>query len=340
MVNPEAPLQVATAGEALMDLVQRSDGTLQPCEGGAVYNFTRALALQGVATAYLNSLSADAFGRLLADGLVHAGVTLAHSRPVRQPTSLAVVGVDAEGQPRYSFYRDGVADRAGSAADLVAATRSMPGLRAVCTGCLALAPQEGERYLAWLRDCRARGQLVIVDANLRPSAVDDLPAYRAQVFQALALADVVKASDEDLAVLLPGQRAPVAARALLDMTQAQVVALTLGAQGAVALLRGGADWHACEEAEVDVVDTVGAGDCFLAGFVAGLLLPGPGEGLAAAVPMALARGVASASHCVARRGCAAPTAAELAGRPPVPVRRLAPGMLAAAVDKREPFRAR
>ncbi|HET6827499.1 MAG TPA: PfkB family carbohydrate kinase, partial [Ramlibacter sp.] len=301
-----------------------------------------ALALQGVATAYLNSLSGDAFGRQLADGLVRAGVVLAHPHPVRQPTSLAVVDVDADGQPRYSFYRDGVADRAGSAADLVAATRSMPGLRAVCTGCLALAPQEGERYLAWLRDCRARGLLGIVDANLRPSAVDDLPAYRAQVFQALALADVVKASDEDLAVLLPGEPPLAAARALLDMTQAQVVALTLGAQGAVALVRNGAAWHACEEDEVDVVDTVGAGDCFLAGFAAGLLPGQPigGEDLAAAVPMALARGVASASHCIARRGCAAPTAVELTGRPPVPVRRLAPDMLAAAAQNFAPFRAR
>lgn len=332
MVNPEAPLQVATAGEALIDLVQRDDGALQACEGGAVYNFTRALALQGVGTAYLNHLSGDAFGRQLADGLGAAGVLLAHSQPVPQPTSLAVVGVDASGQPRYRFYRDGVADRAGSASDLVAATRALAGLRAVCTGCLALAPQEGERYLEWLRECRARGLLVIVDANLRPSAVEDIAAYRAHVLRALALADVVKASDEDLAVLLPGVAPLAAARAVLGMTQARVLALTLGAQGAVALLRDGTGWHARESAQMQVVDTVGAGDCFLAGFVAGLLAPPHGRAgpdLIGVVPLALARGVASASHCVARRGCAAPTAAELVARPQPPVRALAGDLPAA-----------
>lgn len=319
-------MQVATAGEALIDLVQSEDGALQACEGGAVYNFTRALALQGVGTAYLNHLSVDAFGRQLAEGLGAAGVVLAHPRPVPQPTSLAVVGVDAGGQPRYRFYRDGVADRAGGPSDLVEATRALAGLRAVCTGCLALAPQEGQRYLAWLRDCRTRGLLVIVDANVRPSAVEDLAAYRAHVLQALALADVVKASDEDLAMLLPGQAPLAAAQALLGITQARVLALTLGAQGAVALLRDGTGWHAQESTAVQVVDTVGAGDCFLAGFVAGLLAPRQGhdgDSIIGAVPQALARGVASASHCVARRGCAAPAAAELTARPQPPVRALA-----------------
>lgn len=332
MVNPEAPLQVATAGEALIDLVQREDGSLQACEGGAVYNFTRALALQGVGTAYLNHLSGDAFGRQLAHRLEAAGVQLAQSQPVRQPTSLAVVGVDASGQPRYRFYREGVADRAGSASDLVAATRALPGLRAVCTGCLALAPQEGERYLDWLRDCRARGLLVVVDANLRPSAVDDMVAYRAHVLEALALADVVKASDEDLAVLLPGQAPLAAARTLLGISRARVVALTLGAEGAVALPREGRAWHARERTQVEVVDAVGAGDCFLAGFVAGLLAPHEPvdhEDFLSLVPQALARGVASASHCVARRGCAAPTAAEVAARPQPPVTVL-PGDVPAA----------
>jgi fructokinase len=327
MVNPDPALQVATAGEALVDLVQRSDGTLQPCVGGAVYNLTRALALQGVGTAYLNRLSGDGFGRMLAAGLDASGAVLADPTPAREPTSLAVVGVDAQGQPQYRFYREGVADRAGTAAGLVAATRSLPGIRVACTGGLALAPEEGDRYLAWLRDGRARGLAVVVDANLRPSAVQDLPAYRAHVLHALAQADVVKASDEDLAVLLPGQPPLAAARALLATTQARLLALTLGAQGAVALLPDGTGWQASESAPVAVADTVGAGDCFLAGFVAGLLAPGgplDAPHLARHAAAALARGVASASHCVARRGCVPPTASELAARAPVPVRPLAP----------------
>jgi len=56
-------LRIATAGEALMDMLVQSDGRLLPCAGGAVYNVSRALALQGVPTLYLNPLSTDRLGR-------------------------------------------------------------------------------------------------------------------------------------------------------------------------------------------------------------------------------------------------------------------------------------
>ena len=57
------PLRVATAGEALFDLIEEPDGRLKPCAGGAVYNLTRALGLQGVGTQYLNPLAGDMLGR-------------------------------------------------------------------------------------------------------------------------------------------------------------------------------------------------------------------------------------------------------------------------------------
>ena len=56
-------IQVATAGEALIDLIAAADGRFEPCLGGAVYNLSRALARQGVPTLYLNPLSRDRFGR-------------------------------------------------------------------------------------------------------------------------------------------------------------------------------------------------------------------------------------------------------------------------------------
>lgn len=70
MSTPElGPIAVATAGEALIDLIEDTEGRLRPCAGGAVYNLTRALGLQGVGTLYLNPLSRDRFGRSLAAGL-------------------------------------------------------------------------------------------------------------------------------------------------------------------------------------------------------------------------------------------------------------------------------
>lgn len=312
-------VRVVTAGEALVDLVEQGDGSLVPCAGGSVFNFTRALAAQGVGTGYLNPLSRDRFGRLLAATLEHDGVVLAAPQPVAEPTALAVVSVDEAGQPDYSFHREGVADRAIDAAGLVAETKRWSSVEAVCTGCLALAPQDSERYLPWLRECRAAGLAVVVDANLRPSVMEDPAAWRASVRATLGLADLIKVSEEDLQHLLPESGDPLrAAAGLFAVSPAQLVALTLGGEGALLLARDGRGWQARETAEVQVADTVGAGDSFLAGLVAGLLAEGGlrqrtgGDIAASGAARALARAVVSASHCVQQRGCVPPNADEVA----------------------------
>ena len=266
---------VSTAGEALIDMVRQSDGRYLPCLGGAVYNLTRALARQGTPTLYQNPFSFDRMGRQLAQGLVDDGVHLAQLQPVTQVTSLAMVGVDAQGHPDYAFYREGVADRAVSAQAMNAACAAWPELGVVCTGCLALAPEDEGKYLPWLQAQKAAGRWVVVDANLRPSVVPDLAPYRANVLRALALADLIKASDEDLQVLqVPGNGALDQAQRLLASVNAGMMALTLGAQGAVLLCKtaqGIVQVHGQEAGPVPVVDTVGAGDSFLAGLLTRLI---------------------------------------------------------------------
>lgn len=266
---------VSTAGEALIDMVRQSDGRYLPCLGGAVYNLTRALARQGTPTLYQNPFSFDRMGRQLAQGLVDDGVHLAQPQPVAQVTSLAMVGVDAHGHPDYAFYREGVADRAISAQVMNAACAAWPDLGVVCTGCLALAPEDEGKYLPWLQAQKAAGRWVVVDANLRPSVMPDLTPYRANVMRALALADLIKASDEDLQVLqVPGEGALDQAQRLLASVNAGMMALTLGAQGAVLLCKtaqGIVQVRGQEAAPVPVVDTVGAGDSFLAGLLTRLI---------------------------------------------------------------------
>lgn len=319
--DPYQPL-VATAGEALFDLIEEPDGRLKPCAGGAVYNLARALGLQGVGTLYLNPLSGDLLGRQLAQSLSHAGVSLAAPSPVREPSALALAALDTQGKASYSFYRDGVADRQVTAKALIAACATRPSLQVVATGCLALVAQDAPAYLPWLAAQRAAGCLVAVDANLRLSAVDDAPAYRANVMQALQQAHLIKVSDDDLeALAVPGEGALERAHHLLHQTHAQWVALTLGPGGAWLLQRDGLAQHAREEHPITVVDTVGVGDCFFAGLITALLAgPERGEeslahrpgGLTAPITEARLRSVlrhalASASHCVERAGCSPPS---------------------------------
>jgi fructokinase len=317
-------IQIATAGEALIDLIEDPDGRLRPCAGGAVYNLTRALGLQGVGTLYLNPLSSDRFGRLLAHGIEQAGVVLAQATPVHQPTSLAVVGLDAQGKASYSFYRDGVADRQVNATDMNRQCAEHTQMKVVATGCLALVADDSHRYLPWLQAQRAAGHLVVVDANLRPAIVPDMAAYRASVMAALQQAHMVKVSDDDLVTLGFEHADPLdAARALLARTPARWLALTLGPRGAVLLDRAGSAWQAQEPAPVPVADTVGAGDCFLAGLLTALLeCPAMRQARcaddlqldAADVRNLLSRGVASASLCIMQTGCVPPDRATVLAR--------------------------
>ena len=321
MVQINSSVQVATAGEALIDFIANADGRFEPCLGGAVYNLTRALARQGVSTLYLNPLSRDRFGRRLAQGLLDDGVCLAVPEAVQAVTSLAVVNVNAQGHPDYAFYREGVADRATSAAELTQVCAPLDNLSLVCTGALALSPDDANIYLPWLAAQRQAGRTVVIDANLRPSVMPDLVVYRRHVLTALHYADVIKAKDEDLVCLeLPGGDALTQARHLLQNTRASVMALTLGGEGAVLLTRHGQVFAARELEPIAVVDTVGAGDCFLAGLVVAMLahkLPADWGGGAVSHEVArelLTSAIASASLCVMRRGCVPPTRAEVLAR--------------------------
>jgi fructokinase len=310
-------ITVATAGEALIDMIQEADGRLRPCNGGAVYNLTRALGLQGVGTLYLNPLSQDRFGRGLHHEIAAAGVTLAHTEPAHEPTSLALVGLDDAGKASYSFYREGVADRRVDATTMAAQCAGQPDLKMVVTGCLALVADDAHKYLPWLQAQRAAGKLVVVDANLRPAIVPDMAAYRTSVLAALGEADIVKVSDDDLVTLgFPQDDPLVAARDLLTRTPARWLALTLGARGAVLMHRDGTVWTASDTQPVTVVDTVGAGDCFLAGMLAALLERPAMRAAATAADLRLdgadaqallANAIASASLCVMQTGCVPPT---------------------------------
>jgi fructokinase len=321
MLKKDSLIQVATAGEALIDLIANADGRLEPCLGGAVYNLTRALARQGIETLYLNPLSRDRFGRQLAAVLQEDGVHMAVSEAVLPVTSLAVVNVDANGHPDYAFYREGVADRATSAAALTQACSQEESLSLVCTGALALSPDDTDTYLPWLAAQRQAGRTVVIDANLRPSVMPNLELYRRHVLTALQFADVIKASDEDLTCLnLPGANPIAQAQHALQSSRASVMALTLGPKGAALLTRHGQVFQASETAPVAVVDTVGAGDCFLAGLVVAMLKHklaadwGRADVSVAVAQDLLGSAIASASLCVMRRGCVPPTRTEVLAR--------------------------
>ncbi len=317
----------ASLGEALVDLIEHADGRYEPCLGGSVCNFTRAVARQGQAIRYLNALSTDTFGQRFAQRLRDDGVAIDPPWWSDCPTSLAVVSLGAGGVPQYVFHRERVADRDGSVEQLI--HRLPENLTVLHTGGLALTPPDADKAIAVMRAARERGALVSADANLRlvVAGRDEgvRTVYREGVRRALAEADVIKLSDEDIvamgwpAAAHDDEALQAQARALLAPSpdpalpaRAGLIAITLGAQGAMVVNAQGAVRRRVPDG-VTVVDTVGAGDCFHAGLLSWLKTSGrltaqhlPGLSVQD-MDAALKHAMASAAINVQRQGCQPPS---------------------------------
>ena len=248
---------IVVAGESLIDLIVEPGGPVRASPGGGPFNAARTIARLGHPTRFLGRFSADPFGRLLTGRLARDGVHIALPDPVEAPTALAVVAVDAIGVPRYWFH---LAGTAGFMLHQQEARRAMKaGVTALHIGALGLVAEPMATELERLAASLPRPVLLLLDPNCRPGAVPDADAYRARIGRILPRADIVKASTEDLAFLVPGTGVPEAARSLLGAGPGAVL-VTDGP----ALIRAYAGEHdiAVAVPPVEVVDTVGAGDAF------------------------------------------------------------------------------
>jgi fructokinase len=295
---------IVVAGEALVDLVVSGDD-LVATPGGAPYNVARGCARLGLPTALLASVSSDGFGARLAAGLATAGVSDALLQWTERPTTLAVAELDASGGASYRFYVDGT-----SAPSLV--PQGLPADTAVLvTGGLGLVLEPMVTAIESMVFGCGSDVLVVVDLNCRPHAIEDRGAYLARLGRVLGRADVVKASDEELAWLRSGM-APLTVAEELVGAGTGVVLVTAGAVDTAIVTAGGA--VTVPVVAVPVVDTIGAGDAFTAGFTSWWMATRRGRddlGDADALTAAVTAAHAVAAVVVGRRGADPPRRDEL-----------------------------
>jgi fructokinase len=292
---------ILCAGEALIDMLPRDTpegAAFLPVPGGAVFNTAIALGRLGAPVAMYTGLSTDLFGTVLAEALAASGVeNRAHVSD--RPTTLAFVAL-AEGQASYAFYDENTAGRMLSPAD----GPDMAGIEALFVGGISLTQEPCAQAYEGL--AIGHGHLpLMIDPNIRPNFIGHEASFRARIERLLNAADIVKLSDEDMAWL------GLTPEEVLDHG-VKVLCVTEGAHGALALTREGSVRVPAVAAKV--VDTVGAGDTFNAGFLAGLRRAGA---LRKAVPSeealraALELGVAAAAVTVSRAGANPPWGEEI-----------------------------
>lgn len=258
---------IVCCGEALIDLLPRrlagGEEAYLPVAGGALFNTAIALGRLGEDAGFVSGISSDLFGEKLIGALRDSGVDTSLCIRSDNLTTLAFVALQ-DGQARYTFYDENSAGRMIEADDLPELPASVDALH---FGGISLIAQPCASTLSALLSREAASTIISIDPNIRPGFIVDEADYRARLDHMMGLADIVKVSDEDLDWLAQ-DRPPDALIGEWLEGSAKLVVVTQGAEGAQAHNAAGSVRQPAIAAEV--VDTVGAGDTFNAGLLAGL----------------------------------------------------------------------
>jgi len=305
------PERALVIGEALVDVVERPDGRREEHPGGSPANVALGLGRLGRRVDLLTWLGIDADGDLVRRHLETSGVHVLAGNRSAVRTPVATARLDAAGVASYDFDLEW---------DLPDAWDEDPGDPVVVhTGSIAAVLPPGAAAVERELDRRRSASTITYDPNLRPALMGTPTETLLVVERLVGLADVVKVSDEDLAWLRPGAD-PARVASSWVTAGAALVVVTRGGAGALAVTASG-ERVDVPAPQVQVADTVGAGDSFMGGLIdglwsAGLLGADRRDDLrrvdAATVEQVLLRCARIAAITVSRPGADPPRAAELA----------------------------
>lgn len=235
--------------------------------GGANANVAFALARREHPHQFLGRISNDLFGKQIRKHLADNGVSLDLAISANEQSTLAFASIDDQGVADYSFYVEQTADWMWQAHELptVEAIQDLEG-RAIQYGCLTMAMTPGNRVIEkWLSGIFDSDALTLShDVNVRPALGHNRDSERERVEKLNRISTIIKASDADIQWLYPD-------RDLEEITQewlgglAKLVIITKGSEGAI-IFRG-QDQLDVQGLTIDLEDTVGAGDTFMANFL-------------------------------------------------------------------------
>jgi fructokinase len=255
---------ILCCGEALIDCLPRKgvDGAdvFQPVNGGSVYNTAIALGRLGHDVGLFAGISTDFFGDSLREGLKASHVSHKYLRSKDLHTTLALVKL-TDGHAKYSFIDDASAGRMLTKADLPKLAASISALH---FGSISLIPEPCGTTYESLMKRNAKSKVISLDPNIRPTLIKEKKKHIARLHRLIAMADIVKISDEDVKWMTGSDDLGKAAKSFLRKG-AKLVAITQGGEGCWVFTKRFS--FKADAPKVKVADTVGAGDTFTAGIL-------------------------------------------------------------------------
>ena len=252
-------------GDAVVDLIPDGENHYLRCAGGAPANVAVGIARLGGESAFIGRVGKDPLGEFMQQTLQQENVQTSHMiLDPQQRTSTVIVGLD-NGERSFTFMVNPSADQFLQVMDL-------PNFQAnewlhCCSIALINNPSRETTFEA-IRRIKAAGGFFSFDPNLRESLWSSFDDMKQTVMQAVALADVLKFSEEELTLLTDTQTLDDAFEKITALYPEKLIIVTLGKDGALYHLAGKKDIVAGKA--LKPVDTTGAGDAFVGGLLSGL----------------------------------------------------------------------
>lgn len=252
-------------GDAVVDLIPDGDNHYLRCAGGAPANVAVGVSRLGVEAGFIGRVGNDPLGKFMQQTLQAEKVSTEQMiLDPQQRTSTVIVGLD-QGERSFTFMVNPSADQFLEVNDL---PNFQQGEWLHCCSIALINDPSRSTTIEAIRRVKQAGGFVSFDPNLRESLWSSLDEMKKVVNSVVAMADVLKFSEEELILLTNTTNLEDATKAVTSLYPEKLIIITLGKDGAIYHLNGKSQVVAGKA--LKPVDTTGAGDAFVSGLLAGL----------------------------------------------------------------------
>ena len=307
---------IICCGESLIDMISvanaGNESVYAGLTGGAIFNTSIALGRLDVPVGLISGVSTDLFGEKIKKDLTESNVNIKLLIRNEKPTTLAFVDVK-NGQANYTFYDENSAGNSIHYSDFP----NIPKIaNTLCFGGISLCTEPAASAYEKLFIQEIKNKVLFLDPNIRSTFISDEISYRKRLNKMISSSDILKVSDEDLDWIVTSGSSINEKIEKLHNLGAKLIIVTKGAEGVAAYVKNKKVINLPAQ-KVNVIDTVGAGDTFNAGFLAKLsklklLSKSNIKNLSSKqISMALEYGIKAASITVSRKGANPPLLSEI-----------------------------
>ena len=307
---------IICCGESLIDMISvanaGNESLYAGLTGGAIFNTSIALGRLDVPVGLISGVSTDLFGEKIKKDLTESNVNIKLLIRNEKPTTLAFVDVK-NGQANYTFYDENSAGNSIHYSDFP----NIPKIATtLCFGGISLCTEPAASAFEKLFIQEIKNKVLFLDPNIRSTFISDEISYRKRLNKMISSSDILKVSDEDLDWIVASGSSINEKIEKLHNLGAKLIIVTKGAEGVAAYVKNKKVINLPAQ-KVNVIDTVGAGDTFNAGFLAKLsklklLSKSNIKNLSSKqISMALEYGIKAASITVSRKGANPPLLSEI-----------------------------